>query len=55
PILPWIGVILLGFYLGPWFAKNVSPAIRKKKLLKAGIIGLISLFAMQTFMVISRG
>lgn len=44
PILPWIGVILLGFCLGPWFAKNVSPTIRKKKLLTAGIIGLISFF-----------
>lgn len=44
PILPWIGVIMLGYYLGPWFSKNVSPVIREKKLLVTGFVGLILFF-----------
>ncbi|MDR6409010.1 DUF1624 domain-containing protein [Paraburkholderia terricola] len=36
PILPWIGVILLGYAIGPWFAKQVDPAERMSRLLKVG-------------------
>lgn len=36
PILPWIGVILLGYAIGPWFARQVDPDERMSRLLKVG-------------------
>ena len=36
PVLPWIGVILLGFGLGPWFAREVDPPVRQRRLLALG-------------------
>jgi len=36
PVLPWIGVILLGFAIGPWFARTNDPAKRMKNLLMLG-------------------
>jgi uncharacterized membrane protein len=40
PVLPWIGVILLGYAIGPWFAKGSDPAprIRRMAMLGAGLI-----------------
>ena len=43
PVLPWIGVILLGWAIGPWFGKDVEPAVRLRRLLNIGI-GLLLLF-----------
>lgn len=37
PVLPWIGVILLGWAIGPWFGKDVDPAVRISRLLKFGV------------------
>lgn len=36
PVLPWIGVILLGWGIGPWFGKDMDPAERISRLLKLG-------------------
>lgn len=36
PILPWIGVIALGYVIGPWFARQATPAERIKRLLITG-------------------
>ncbi|WP_426755591.1 DUF1624 domain-containing protein [Myxococcus sp. Y35] len=33
PVLPWIGVIALGFAAGPWFASQVAPEVRRRRLL----------------------
>ncbi|NWA69899.1 DUF1624 domain-containing protein [Pseudomonas reactans] len=41
PVLPWIGVIALGYSLGPWFAKGMPPALRQRYLLLAGMSALI--------------
>ncbi|MGA9701581.1 DUF1624 domain-containing protein [Pseudomonas sp.] len=41
PVLPWIGVIALGYGLGPWFAKGLQPAVRQRSLLLAGVGALI--------------
>ena len=41
PVLPWIGVIALGYSLGPWFAKDVQPAQRQRYLLLGGASALI--------------
>ena len=36
PLLPWIGVIVLGYLMGPWFATSRPPAQRQRWLLWAG-------------------
>lgn len=40
PLLPWIGVIGLGYALGPWFAQGVDASRRQRALLVAGLGGL---------------
>lgn len=37
PVLPWIGVILLGYAAGPWFARGVAPGARARRLIVPGI------------------
>ncbi|WP_452654550.1 DUF1624 domain-containing protein [Sphingomonas bisphenolicum] len=37
PVLPWIGVILLGHAIGPWFASDVQPAERRRRLMRLGL------------------
>jgi len=41
PVLPWIGVILLGYLMGPWFARGSDAAQRIKRLalLSAAMVG----------------
>ncbi|RQO47880.1 DUF1624 domain-containing protein [Pseudomonas sp. KBW05] len=41
PVLPWIGVIALGYGLGPWFANDVRPALRQRYLALAGVAALV--------------
>ena len=43
PVLAWIGVILLGFGIGPWFLPHVSAQRRQRRLLLLGT-GMIALF-----------
>lgn len=43
PVLPWIGVILLGYGVGPWFGRRAEPAARRRRLVLLGI-GLIAGF-----------
>lgn len=43
PLLPWIGVIALGYAAGPWFAPGVAAAQRQRRLLGWGL-GLIAGF-----------
>lgn len=42
-ILPWTGILLLGYLAGKWFQEEVLPAKRRRKLLLAGM-GLTGLF-----------
>jgi uncharacterized membrane protein len=43
PVLPWIGVILLGYVCGPWFGRGSDPAVRLRRLTMLGC-GLIAGF-----------
>jgi uncharacterized membrane protein len=44
PVLPWIGVIALGYAIGPWFARGSDADVRQRRLLGLGL-GLIAGFA----------
>lgn len=40
PVLPWIGVIGLGYVIGPWFGRGADALVRQRRLLGCGIAGL---------------
>ncbi|TXC71143.1 DUF1624 domain-containing protein [Sphingomonas ginsenosidivorax] len=43
PILPWMGVMLLGHAIGPWFGRDVDPVVRRRRLVGLGV-GMIAAF-----------
>jgi uncharacterized membrane protein len=43
PVLPWIGVITLGYNLGAWFTGDLAPAQRQRRLTLLGM-GMIGFF-----------
>lgn len=49
PVLPWVGIILLGYLLGPLFGKSVSPEQRARWLWIAGL-GSLAAFALLRFL-----
>ena len=44
PVLPWIGVIAVGWSIGPWFARGIAPIERRRRLLLTAAVSL-ALFA----------
>lgn len=44
PVLPWIGVIVLGWAIGPWFLPNIPAETRRHRLLTVGG-AMLALFA----------
>ena len=49
PILPWLGVISLGFGIGPWFRPEVPPEKRERMLLLLGFGMLVAFVALRLF------
>ncbi|WP_087501213.1 DUF1624 domain-containing protein [Pseudomonas sp. SID14000] len=49
PVLPWIGVIALGYGLGPWFARGSEAGQRQHRLLLAGLIALSVFVVLRLF------
>ncbi len=47
PLLPWIGVILLGFAAGPLYSNAVKPQRRQQLLLQAGLGALMLLLLLR--------
>ncbi|MBA4089471.1 MAG: hypothetical protein C0494_02600 [Sphingobium sp.] len=47
PVLPWIGVILLGHAIGPWFASDVQPAERRRRLMRLGLTFILGFVALR--------
>ena len=47
PIIPWIGVMALGYCVGRLYDQNYSSAYRKRILLRMGIISLVLLFVLR--------
>lgn len=42
PVLPWIGVIMLGYASGPWFARGSDPQVRLRRLVMLGVGMILS-------------
>ncbi|WP_256926746.1 DUF1624 domain-containing protein [Sphingomonas sp. TZW2008] len=36
PVLPWLGVMLLGYGIGPWFGAGIERAVRTRRLVVLG-------------------
>ncbi len=49
PVLPWIGVILLGYCAGSLFAKPMPAAQRSRWLISAGVCSLLLLLLLRYF------
>ncbi len=49
PLVPWIGVILLGYVAGPLYAKAMDPARRKQLLILLGGGALLALLVLRGF------
>jgi len=49
PVLPWIGVILLGYFSGPIFGKKFTPKTRFKALTQIGLGCFFLLFFLRGF------
>lgn len=47
PVLPWIGVILLGYAIGPWFLPAVDAGTRRRRLLLLGGTMLVAFFLLR--------
>ena len=47
PILPWIGVMLLGYALGYLYLKEFNPVLRKKWLLRIGMGAIVLFFVLR--------
>ena len=47
PVLPWIGVIALGYCLGPWFGRSATATQRRRNLWLAGSGALLGFVALR--------
>jgi len=48
PVLPWIGVMVLGYGVGPWFVSKVEPQTRQRHLLALGVGMIVAFFVLRT-------
>ncbi|HWW71554.1 MAG TPA: heparan-alpha-glucosaminide N-acetyltransferase domain-containing protein [Duganella sp.] len=49
PLLPWIGVILLGYCAGPLYARTMDPARRQRLMTMLGVAALFALAVLRGF------
>ncbi len=42
PIIPWLGVMLVGYGIGSWYSEQVDALTRQKLFLKTGVVCLIA-------------
>ncbi|HET9628942.1 MAG TPA: heparan-alpha-glucosaminide N-acetyltransferase domain-containing protein [Novosphingobium sp.] len=47
PVLPWLGVILLGYACGPWFARGSDPSVRLRRLVTLGLTLIVGFVAIR--------
>lgn len=48
PVLPWFGVIALGYVIGPWFMRGGDASLRQRRLLWAGSGALLGFVLLRT-------
>ncbi len=48
PVLPWIGVMALGYCFGGFYAKDFDAAVRKKWLLRLGLGAIVLFFILRS-------
>ncbi|WP_375195189.1 DUF1624 domain-containing protein [Sphingobium sp.] len=48
PLLPWIGVISLGYAVGPWFGGSVDAQVRRQRLIRLGLALLAAFVVLRT-------
>jgi uncharacterized membrane protein len=48
PVLAWIGVMALGYGIGPWFLPDVAPQTRQRRLLALGAGMLVGFVVLRT-------
>ena len=49
PVLPWIGVMLLGYCFGEFYKKDADSALRRKSLLYIGLSAVILFLVLRTW------
>ncbi|MEM9837869.1 MAG: heparan-alpha-glucosaminide N-acetyltransferase domain-containing protein [Pseudomonadota bacterium] len=49
PVLPWFGVICLGYFAGPLFSSTMQPSARQRALVFIGVAALAVLFVLRGF------
>lgn len=49
PVLPWIGLICVGYFFGPLFSHNTMPSYRQKILSRTGLACLLILAVLRGF------
>lgn len=49
PLLPWIGVIALGYAIGPWFGRASEAAQRQQRLIVTGTGALVGFLVLRLF------
>jgi uncharacterized membrane protein len=47
PLLPWIGVIALGYAAGPWFARGADSFMRQRRLRSWGLAALLTFLGLR--------
>ncbi|NCI45657.1 DUF1624 domain-containing protein [Sediminibacterium soli] len=47
PLIPWPGIMLLGYCLGSWFSKDYDPAMRRKQLVQTGLLTVTAFFILR--------
>ena len=47
PLIPWPGIMLLGYCLGSLYVKGFDPVLRRKKLLGFGIAAIVVFFVLR--------
>jgi len=55
PVLPWIGVIALGWVIGPWFARGGDALLRQRRLWMAGAGALLAFVLLRAINVYGDG
>lgn len=47
PIIPWPGVMILGYCMGAWYVKSFDTAKRRKLLISTGLIAVLAFFVIR--------